>query len=350
MTNATPQKEDTRRPPGDYRKEIDYLLTTKPSMSTQEEFDEPRFWSDMKMHLNDLENLIDHYFPSYELENHIIDNLFVDPDPSGKQRTTEEVLKTIFDLIVSSESCRYIDSFLSNENLINYGTLDRNIKSRYLSFRETEPQNGYSRFLLRELKDVMFHAGMCEYSLGTIESKGIHHFFGDNLMKYKANYRVDELLKSNLRMLSRNLSGMVEDAILTFTPKEFNIAYGDEYNWMHDDEYYFINGRTDRSGKVENTFMNETKNMTETKNKYERFSLKQQLIILDKLGFKEADVWSVLAKEKKAKILSKLLNRNEQDIRAMLTYWGITDAQNRYNTSNVEDNKKVSDFLQVNLT
>ena len=63
-------------------------------------------------------------------------------------------------------------------------------------------------------------------------------------------------------------------------------------------------------------------NELEKKQNDEKLSLKQQMLLIECLGFHKHEEIGSLDNTKKAKLFSALLNRNEQNIRELLTYGG----------------------------
>ncbi len=73
---------------------------------------------------------------------------------------------------------------------------------------------------------------------------------------------------------------------------------------------------------------------------------KQQIVLLDKLGFLDAPIFAELTNEKKAAILGNLLNRNIQDTRKILTYYyGKIEKDHPQTHDNIE---AVNVLLKIN--
>lgn len=83
-----------------------------------------------------------------------------------------------------------------------------------------------------------------------------------------------------------------------------------------------------------------------SKKKGSQLTTKQQLILLDKLGF--PSILNKQTTQHQAAILAQLLYRNEQEIRTMLTYWGNVNAPKDYNCTFSDDLAKVIDLLDDN--
>ncbi len=83
-----------------------------------------------------------------------------------------------------------------------------------------------------------------------------------------------------------------------------------------------------------------------SRKKAKQITLKQQLILLHKLGMPA--IIDKLNNGHKAAILSQLFLRNEQDVRSMLTYWGNVNAPIKYNTTLPDDLEKIIDLLEDN--
>ncbi|MFC5412379.1 hypothetical protein ACFPMF_23850 [Larkinella bovis] len=259
----------------------------------------------------------------------------------------KEVLNNSFRWLIESEDYRTLVDFntiaeLNSEedNAAKYYDTRRIrtlIAARYCHFRDFESQQGYTRYLLELVHNVTWRVDLARTLFELIELDGFHQYFERDLLDLKMpsgreedneKYRIDELvvmlMNLTLEMVTSEIKGLSKD----FTPKEY--------------ERWVITSAARRNKEKDDSILPTLKS--------DRFSLKQQMIAMDRLGFMNSTVWNNVGNQKKAKILSQLLGRNEQDIRAMLTYWGVKKTEDRYNTTKENDIKKVDDFLHVNLT
>lgn len=85
-----------------------------------------------------------------------------------------------------------------------------------------------------------------------------------------------------------------------------------------------------------------------SKKKSAQLTTKQQMILLDLLEFLNAPILDTLTVERKSKVLANLLNRSEQEVRMMLTYWAGKPPKEDYNCTNPDDIDRVTDFLIEN--
>lgn len=72
---------------------------------------------------------------------------------------------------------------------------------------------------------------------------------------------------------------------------------------------------------------------------------KQQMVLLDKLGFLDHPVFKELTQEKKAMIIGNLLNRNIQDTRALLTFYHGKSNTDKHYSKTPENIKAVESLL-----
>ncbi|MBD2699845.1 hypothetical protein IC229_04305 [Spirosoma sp. BT702] len=251
------------------------------------------------------------------------------------------VLNESFRYLIDSDHYKAIAEFntIGEEKSGNYDTrtIRTLIAKRYCYFRDFESQQGYTRYLLDLVHGITWRTDLAQSLFKSIEIDGFHQYFENDHLELlipsgqeedNERYRVDELVIMLISQTVEMITSEIESLSRRFTPKEYE-------KWKNAPELYKDTGE---NAGIEAII------------KSERFSLKQQMIALDKLGFKDAAVWQNIGTQKKAKILSQLLGRNEQDIRAILTYWGVKKTEDRYNTSKEDDIKKVDDFLRANLT
>lgn len=85
-----------------------------------------------------------------------------------------------------------------------------------------------------------------------------------------------------------------------------------------------------------------------SKKKTPQLTTKRQMIMLDMLGFLNAPILANLTTEQKGAVLANLLNRSEQEVRGMLTYWHGNSPKPDYNCKDPDDQDKVIDFLLSN--
>ncbi|MGV3561325.1 hypothetical protein [Larkinella arboricola] len=85
-----------------------------------------------------------------------------------------------------------------------------------------------------------------------------------------------------------------------------------------------------------------------SKKKEKQLTTKQQMILLNALGFLDASIIKHLTTTHKAAILAQLLQRSSQEIRCMLTYWNGVNAPKDYDCTHPDDVEKVVDLLTEN--
>jgi hypothetical protein len=247
----------------------------------------------------------------------------------------KKLLNLIFRGLIDSDSYKFIVGFNLIYDNPDIRQLPRLISQRYCHFRDFESQESYSRYLLSYLDNLNWRTDLTIKLFSDIETVGFYRLFDDDLIEQPGMEvegeqeikRADELVIEQIELAMEGITSIIHQYAEIFTPKVFE-------KWQ----------KTSKSPK--NAQMSRFENLL----KSERFTLKQQLITLDRLDFKDSPIWAEIGNEKKARILSQLLNRNEQDIRAMLTYWGLSKGvEDRYNTTKAEDIDKVNNLLKNNL-
>lgn len=85
-----------------------------------------------------------------------------------------------------------------------------------------------------------------------------------------------------------------------------------------------------------------------SKKRESQITTKQQMILLNALGFLNVSIISNLTVTHKAAILAQLLRRSEQEIRCMLMYGQGVNGPKDYDCNNPDDIEKVIDLLSKN--
>jgi hypothetical protein len=247
----------------------------------------------------------------------------------------KKLVNLFFRGLMKSGAYKFIFGFNDTYDNPDIRQLPRLISQRYCHFRDFDSQEAYSRYLLSYLENLTWRTDLAVKLYSTIETAGFYHLLDKDFLEQQGHEiegeyeikRADELVIEQINLAMDSITGTIHSYAEIFTPKIFE-------KWQKSSTH----PKNSQLASYEKLI------------KSERFTLKQQLIILDKLGLKNMPIWAGIGNEKKARILSQLLNRNEQDIRAMLTYWGLSKGvEERYNTTKAEDIKKVDNFLKVNL-